>query len=241
MLVEINLLPKKEQKRRTLLVLSILVTILLISVAVSTFLLSRAYDVKIVSLTKQLTLFKQTLEKKDKGKAEELNNNSKDSYVALESAVAWAEGYPVKTVPILRKLISLLPESGRLQTFQYSEVGTVNITVQFETSREAATYLRSLLDCNWLSETKLRTLTANKIILPSIPEVTTPDTINDNENTIEPNNNNIGAEDIEFDENDKVIDYIPRYIGKYELKLNNSVIKKEVKENVESLQNEEEQ
>jgi type IV pilus assembly protein PilN len=237
MLVEINLLPKKEQKRRTLLGLSILVSILFIAVVVSTFLLSRTYDTKIKSLDKQLASVKQTLEKKDKGKAEEINKNYNDSYANLESAVAWAEGYPIKTVPILRKLISLLPESGRLQTFQYSEVGTVNISVQFETSREAAIYLRSLLDCNWLSETKLRTLTANKIVLPTIPEEPTSNTT---PQTIEPNNNNVGAGDVDFNDNDyeKVIDYIPRYIGKYEIKLNSDVIKKEIKENSESLKKE---
>jgi type IV pilus assembly protein PilN len=77
----------------------------------------------------------------------------------LEKTVKWAEQYPMKTVLLLRKMTKLLPERGFVMSFSYAEDGTVSVTVQFDTSEEAAYYLKSLSDADFVTEVQLKSLT----------------------------------------------------------------------------------
>jgi type IV pilus assembly protein PilN len=247
MLVEINLLPKKERKNRTLLLVSIVIVSLLLSATTLIYFLNGNYNSKISKLNNTLTVTQKTLEEKQKANAEE-KNTSTDSYSILEGAVKWAEAYPIKTVPVLRKLTSLLPTTGQIQTFSYNENGEVLLTVQFETSRDAASYLNSLLTCNWVTESKLRTLSANKIILPvysssSIDiegdvEPSTENEIETEDTNTEVHDDNTVVNDAKENNNNssKVTEYIPRYTAKYEIILNRSVILKEVKKSSQEVQ-----
>lgn len=203
MLVEINLLPQKEEKRKSLLVLVIIAVFILLLGGFFVYWLNSSYEKKLANLEQQITTTEQlALNEQQKIVSYESSN----SLVELENTVEWAKEYPLKTVPVLNKLTALLPERGFIQTFSYTELGIVNLTVQFESSREAAFYLNSLIESEWVLEARLNNLNA----------IT-------------------GFYDRTFGETDEGPDegslknekYIPRYLGTYEVELNRDVIKKE--------------
>ncbi|MBM7620458.1 type IV pilus assembly protein PilN [Bacillus tianshenii] len=62
----------------------------------------------------------------------------------LENTVQWAEEYPVEMVPVMQELVRMLPDRGFVQSFSYAESGALNVTVQFDQSKDAAYYLYHL-------------------------------------------------------------------------------------------------
>lgn len=207
MLVEINLLPQKEEKNKSLLLLVIIATLILLIGGFFVYWLNNSYEKKLASLEQQITTAEQLVLNEQQ---KIVNYQASNSLSELENTVKWAKGYPLKIVPTLNKLTALLPDRGFIQTLSYVETGIVNLTVQFETSREAAFYLGTLLESNWVHEASLTNLSA----------IT-------------------GFYDRTFGETDEGPDetslknekYLPRYLGTFEVELNREVIKEEAVEN----------
>jgi type IV pilus assembly protein PilN len=200
MLVEINLLPKKEPKNYGY--LAIILTVFLLFMVAGIFIFWQGSSLQNrlnllenqISTTKKLTETEQT----------KLSNNQASSSVAeLEAAVNWADDEPLKAVPIIKQVTSMLPDRGFIQDISYLESGIVNLTVQFDTNRNAAYYLKTLLDSKWIAEVKLTSLTTSEKENLTI----------DSEKTIKGNDQ-----------------YVPRYIGQYTLTLDRNFINKNEKE-----------
>ncbi|MDR7237402.1 PilN domain-containing protein [Neobacillus drentensis] len=157
MLVEINLLPQKEPKKIGFIItLSSLVALLLI---VGAFYLWQTNAVKstIASLDRQISMTKKIAEKENKStEAVEVAS----SVNQLKSAIEWANEYPIQTIPVMRDLTSLLPERGFIKSFAYTEAGTISLSVQFDSAREAAYFLDNLNESKWIEEASLSSLTA---------------------------------------------------------------------------------
>lgn len=208
MLVDINLLPQKEAKNKTLLVLAIIFAVILLLGVFFVFWFNRSYDIQIAQLDQHIANTESMIVAEQQ---KQVTSEATNSLTQLESTVEWAKAYPLKTVPVLQELTSLLPERGFIKTFTYDETGTVVLNVQFEQSREAAYYLSSLLDSNWVSDAKITSLNAVKEFYDQ--------TMSDN-----------------FDDghikNEK---YIPRYEGEFDITLNQDFIKGDLKKkNTES-------
>ena len=155
MLVDINLLPQKEAKNKSLLTLAIVFSSILLLGIVITVVLNNSYNSKLAELENQITLTEQLVEiEQQKIVAYQSSNSISD----LGNTVKWAQSYPLKKVPILKNLTTILPERGFIQSFTYEESGSVRLTVQFEMSREAAYFLNSLLESNWVTNAKLNSL-----------------------------------------------------------------------------------
>lgn len=208
MLVDINLLPQKEAKNRTLLVLAIILAAILLLGAFFAFWFTHRYDNQIATLDKQIASTERTIaEEQQKVVIAEAAN----SLTELENTVQWAKNYPLKMVPVLQKLTSLLPERGFIKKFTYGETGKVVLTVQFEQSREAAYYLSAIQNSKWVSDVKLNSLNAVKGFYDQTMS---------------------GNFDDSHVKNEK---YIPRYEGEFEITLNKDLIKDElIKKNSES-------
>lgn len=157
MLVDINLLPKKEPKNVVFLLSAVIVAaIAAIAAAVFYVLVDRA-DRQIDSLEKEL---KQTraLQAVELQKLADLEFAKEID--ELNKAVQWAKDYPLKMVPLLRNMTELLPERGFIMSFSYSEDGTVTVSVQFDTSEEAAYYLKRLSDAKFIADVQLKSVSA---------------------------------------------------------------------------------
>lgn len=207
MLVDINLLPKKEPKNYAL--LAIILVALFIFLAAGSFIFwqGTSYDSKITMLDNQIKTTKKLAEAAQTALT---NKQGPNTTAELEAAVKWADDVPLKSVPVIKKVTALLPARGFIQTITYTEAGTVSLTVQFDMSREAAYYLKSLLDSEWISEVSLQSITTNLETQTEKSESTVPPT---NENQ-----------------------YIPRSIGQFEIKLDRDFINKQEKETKERQQ-----
>jgi hypothetical protein len=53
-----------------------------------------------------------------------------------------------------------LPERGFIQSFAYTEAGTISLSVQFDSAREAAYFLDNLNESKWIEESSLSSLAA---------------------------------------------------------------------------------
>jgi hypothetical protein len=141
MLVEINLLPQKEPKKIGFIItLSCLVGLLVLTGAYYLWQTNSTKSV-IASLDRQITMTKKIAEKENKS-TETVEATS--SVSQLKTAIDWANDYPIQTIPVMRHLTSLLPERGFIQSLAYSEAGTISLSMQFDSAREAAYFLDNL-------------------------------------------------------------------------------------------------
>ncbi|MGX1982494.1 type IV pilus assembly protein PilN [Thermolongibacillus altinsuensis] len=199
MLVEINLLPKKEPKSRLFL---ILVTVLALFCLVS----GAIFYVFMGKMENRIEQLKARLDETKALRIAEEQKMSSDQWFGsaqqLEEAVKWAEQYPLETVRILRELIKLLPERGFIMNFSYQEKETIQLTVQFDTNREAAAYVKALSEAPFVTDVKLTSLTIAQ----------------QQESDAEQQESKIEEETM------------PRYIGQFQLKLNEEELRKSEKE-----------
>ncbi|EDL64690.1 PilN domain-containing protein [Bacillus sp. SG-1] len=195
MLIDINLLPQKERKRRMPVYIAIAALTLTILGTAFLLVFTQLSHQELENITKNLEM------KKEFRLQQETTVNtieSSDGLEQLHTAVQWAEQYPIDTVPVLEHLTSLLPERGFFRQFNYTEDGMINLNVQFDTSRQAAYYLNDLKHSDWISEAKLTSLETSQGQM---------------------------EEDLVVLPEDKLM---PRYLGQYEISLNQSFIKSEL-------------
>jgi type IV pilus assembly protein PilN len=194
-LVEINLLPQKQQKRSITLRIILLIALTLLLISLLTFWQVQKYNNEIRNLEANIVNFEQSITSLQ----QEVNVESTNSYVELSNAVEWSLTYPIKSVAVLKHLTSLLPERGFLLTYSYTETGILSLTVQFDTKKEAAYYLSWLSDSAWIEEVKLSQLSSSQIeTTEETPEIQ-------------------GETETET--------YLPRYTGIFEITLNREAIR----------------
>ncbi|WP_226085437.1 PilN domain-containing protein [Mesobacillus sp. S13] len=157
MLVEINLLPKKEHKKSSSLMTALLILALLSVSATVAFIQGNSYDNKMASIDNQI----ETVQKLNEAQQAKIaEGDTGNSSLKLQEAVKWAEQAPMETVPLLRNVISQLPERGFIKNFEYSNSNSVLITIQFDASRDAAYYLSTLKSSDWVEKVSLLNVVA---------------------------------------------------------------------------------
>ncbi|MCC5801393.1 pilus assembly protein PilN [Rossellomorea vietnamensis] len=161
MLVDINLLPQNEKRSRQWLYVVAGVISLGILALILLFILAGNLGKDVDALTAQLQSEKQLRAEKEQSISE---FESSDSWVQLESAVSWVEDYPIATVPVLDHLVELLPERGFLKDFTYAEDGSIQLSIQFDTSSEAAYYLTHLKESKYIQDAKLSSLATESVM-----------------------------------------------------------------------------
>lgn len=129
----------------------------------------------------------------------------------------------------MNHLTSLLPERGFIQSFAYTEAGTVTISVQFDNAREAAYFLENLKDSDWIEDVSLTSLTATETDSTNNATQTTS-TSATGQTTATTNTTNTGVvangtttTTTTQPANDNTV---PRYLGQFEIKFNKDAIKK---------------
>ncbi|AXM89621.1 pilus assembly protein PilN [Anoxybacillus ayderensis] len=159
MLVEINLLTKRERKSRLIPLLSIVAAVLFIVGATTFYFVVQRMEQQIAQLKTELDQTK-ALRIAEEEKQKTAANTSVG--VQLQEAIQWAEQYPIHTVALLHELIERLPERGFLMNVSYARDGAIQLTAQFDTTRESAAYLQSLKDASFIADVKLTSLTASE-------------------------------------------------------------------------------
>lgn len=194
MLVEINLLPKKPPKNVAVpLVLGVM---LLLFSAVGTFGYMQVEEKKEAAqqIAQQL---KQVKAQQAQLQADEPLLQQQEQYESLVQAVEWSQARSIDIVFLLRHFIGLLPERGFFLDFQYAQAETIQLQVQFDTSRQAAYYLKDLLNSPYVE----------KASILSVQTVKGSEEINSTQNN--------GTNKIEEMQESS----LPRYVAEYELTL----------------------
>lgn len=245
MLVEINLLPQKERGKKSLVIMLASFVTLLLLVSGVYFWQIQLVKSDIAAVESQITSTKKLaeIEQKNSGK-----NEAQMSITLLKNAVDWANNYPIQTVPVMQHLTGLLPERGFIQTFGYTETGSVTLSVQFDSAREAAYFLDNVNESEWVDEVNLSSLTAQQVEEEqetAANKTTATETENQSGNnqtnsnnafivTIDPNDpsrfiftpvNPSATETTDTTVTEPINKYVPRYIGQFEIKFTKDTIK----------------
>jgi type IV pilus assembly protein PilN len=155
MLVEINLIEKKKRKNLFLIIMgSVLFLCLLFCVLLFLF-----YQ----SLYHQDSKIQSQLIYEEQLRSTKVNNINSDKTVQalkkFKNALQWAENYPISTSILLKNITSLLPEKGYIVSFNLTADDVLLLDVRFDTSKEAAYYLKYLEDANFVKEVNLDNIT----------------------------------------------------------------------------------
>jgi type IV pilus assembly protein PilN len=155
MLVDINLLPEKQKKNYAF-VLALALLIVAAAVATTIFYLQYEQVQQKAGLMQQQIQDTKLLRTVQEKKLTDYTSSTAMS--ELDLAISWTENLPIPTVSLIRHLTGLLPERGYVLNFNYNDAGNVNLTVQFDTSREAAYYLKSLKDSEFIEDVNLSSI-----------------------------------------------------------------------------------
>ncbi|SFB16256.1 MULTISPECIES: PilN domain-containing protein [unclassified Bacillus (in: firmicutes)] len=205
MLVEINLLPIKERRSSAMLFATALFVGLFIVVIAFFYWRVHTIQSDLDVVNKGITHTQQIAAKEQEKFQLDVGT---ESIKQLETSIEWADKYPIASVPVMRHLTSLLPERGFIQTFSYDELGTLTLSVQFDTSREAAYFLNRLQGSEMIQSADLNSLTTKE-------DEETP--------TVE---NGVTA----TSQNDKVDEYIPRYLAEFQIQLHKEMARKPIED-----------
>lgn len=162
MLIDINLLPQKEQERPYhLIIAGVLVLLALLSWALL-FYMAQAEERAQAELIEESTLIaaEQEAIRQQIGATEGMNEEQQ-----LKETVEWAESYQFDTVPLLAELVAVLPERGFFNTFSFTGPNIATLTLQFDTAREAAYYLAQLKTAETLASATLDSVTNQELNL----------------------------------------------------------------------------
>lgn len=195
MLIDINLLPRKERKSLVALIITLGLLLLFIFGSVFLFINYQSTKSELDSLKTQLQTTSQ-LRAIQEQKLAEINATS--TVDELKSTIEWTEKLPISSVTLLKHLTSLLPDRGFILNINYQDTGTVTLNVQFDTSREAAYYLNELENSDVINKVTLNSLATSGEEL---------------EKTNKP------VKDVL----DKIL--VPRYLAAYQIELNNEKLK----------------
>jgi len=155
MLAEINLLPQKQQRNYTNLLVILIVAIMLLGATLTIFSFLNKKNEQIAQLEQEYdTAQQQTTVLQQQAS----QSTDSDAVSDLEKAIQWSEEYPVDFVPLLNELTKQLPEKGYFYQMDYLDSSSLELIVQFESSSETAYYLKRLKESDLLEEVKLLTV-----------------------------------------------------------------------------------
>jgi len=153
MLIDINLLPKKEPKNIGHFLM--IFFLLLLSIVGSAFSYAHYKNIE-GDIRESQAKLEETRGKRIEVEEKLSATIGSETYKELEKMVEWAEKYRIESVPLLKKLTALLPERGYVTEFEYDAIdATVYVTVRFDTTREAAFYLKALTEAEFVADATL--------------------------------------------------------------------------------------
>lgn len=160
MLVDINLLYQKEKKKPWALLTVIICLVLVALLLTVSWIYYQSQMQKVDQLNRELTANEELRKVYENSSAK---NNQTTPTDQLSKAIHWAQVNRKETYVLLQHLISLLPERGFISDFSFQAVGTVILSVQFDTTRQAADFLHHLQTSSYMKNTELQSIDTNQL------------------------------------------------------------------------------
>ncbi|WP_188074731.1 PilN domain-containing protein [Planococcus sp. ANT_H30] len=162
MLVDINLLPQKERERPVALFAVLGIILAAVLIWATFFFMAQSQSKQQVATDAEYTLVTSQSEAIRAQLEASIGLNDEQQ---LQATVVWAEGYQFDTVPLLGDLVSRLPKRGFFDSFSFVKPNLGTLTIQFDTSREAAYYLTQLKASEFLESATLDSVTNEELDL----------------------------------------------------------------------------
>lgn len=194
-LIEINLLPKKERKSLSSIIIVIISLLILFIGSIYIIFNYQTAKVEVDSLNNELKTTEQLRAIQEQKLTDITSTNAVDQ---LKTTIDWVQGLPISTVALLEHLTSILPERGFILNISYADTGKVTLTVQFDTNRQVAYYLSELENSEVIKSVQLKSM-------------------NTSGEELERTNKNLKDKLVKF--------IVPRYVAVYELQLNRQALK----------------
>ncbi len=242
MLVEINLLPKKEPRKFGFLAALLIFAVLFLSIAAIYLWQIHSTNQQLEKANKQLALLAKVIETKT---TQSRQNKTPNYGNRLKNSINWVESSKIEMVPVLDELTSLLPERGFILSFQSeTESDTVKLSVQFDTANDAAYYLNRLNQSKMVAEASIGTISsnpastetpANSNFLATVPGLGTNSQVQTGSSgNLTNGNNSAGINDptgavngpAQVDSDSANTQGLPRSLVQFTIKLNREEIKK---------------
>lgn len=202
MLVNINLLPQRKKKSISHLVLLVFSFFILFGGGIWLYFQYQSLQLELSTAQQQLTMTKKLREVQE----QKANQTVASTAVSqLEGIIKWIEQKPVSTVLVLHHLVSALPKYGLFLNYQYTDEGTINISVQFDTLHEVSAYLHELESDPIIQEIKLGNVAASPMTPPTA---------------------SVGTGELSIADEDKAR-FMPRYTAQFQIKLHVEKVKEE--------------
>ncbi|OEH91458.1 hypothetical protein [Bacillus solimangrovi] len=158
MLVDINLLPKKEKKNYSQILFLILFIIIIVIGAILFFLKYQFVTSEIEekdAILIDIEISIETVQQK------QLTKETGNTALQLQKAIDWVEDVPIPTVFFMDHIVSLLPERGFFLNYNYSDTGNVSLNVQFDTKLQVSYYLKELKQSEYIKQVTLTNISAS--------------------------------------------------------------------------------
>ncbi|MCA0982600.1 hypothetical protein LCL89_00910 [Halobacillus yeomjeoni] len=159
MTVEINLLEQRE-KRNVLPLLILAMTGLIIIISLITISLQKnSLETKVVELESEiesLQIQQATIQQSSEG-------NDASSREKLQASLNDLEDTIIPSLPIVERLVSLLPERGFFESFVLTGSEEVSIDVRFDTMQEVAKYTKALQQQDFITKVELNNVSTNTV------------------------------------------------------------------------------
>ncbi|AZV44580.1 PilN domain-containing protein [Peribacillus asahii] len=160
MLVDINLLQKKEKKASFFLIFILVGVIVLVAAGIFAWKMYQTQVAKERQLETVLSQYKEEKVLKEQSLSKAASDNGVEQ---LKAAITWAEETDTSTSFLLQHITSLLPKRGYFMNFSFAEGKTADLSIQFDSSREAAFYLKSLQNSPYIEEAELLSIETESI------------------------------------------------------------------------------
>lgn len=160
MLVDINLLPKKEKKKSYIWLFFI---VFIAIVALGSVYFFHLYSNQLATKQKLQTQLTNVKVEKVTLESKAMKSESENAEEKLTAAIKWADENQYSTYSFLRKISSLLPERGFIMDFAFQNDGVASLSVQFDSTRESAFYLTSLSKADFIKNAELVNIQAEKL------------------------------------------------------------------------------
>lgn len=158
MIVDINLLPKKEKKDISWLVVFVIILLLLLAAIVSFRQLYQLQQREVAALRTEWMNTQFISEQL----SQQLDEEVKSANEQLREIITVVEGQLLPTTVILDHLVSQLPERGFFQSFDFFFPNEVKIVVQFDQWQEVAQFQHSLTASPLFQEVNLLSITTDE-------------------------------------------------------------------------------
>lgn len=159
MLIEINLLQKKEPKKKAILFYILFLVVITLILGIALFSQYRDVTTDIKSIDQQLTAIQ--IEQKEFETNTKTESPTVQKINELETFTDIAKSNQLDTVDLLTRLSKLLPTKSYFTDFQLSG-NVMNVTIHIEKEMDAAFYYRHLLNESWIENVILEQVVANR-------------------------------------------------------------------------------